>query len=74
MTRSEALAPLNKGEGRFHVTAGMAIRGAVRRGALRYGVDYYEERGWFDSAFVVRGDAGSIIQFKAALDQAFGDD
>lgn len=74
MTRSEALAPLKAGEGRFNLTAGMAIRGAVRRGALRYGVDYYEEKGWLDSVFIIRGDAGRIIKFKAALEQAFGDE
>lgn len=74
MTRSEAIEPLKAGEGRFHLNAGMAIRGAVRRGALRYGLDYYEEKGWFDSAFIIRGDAGRIVQFKAALEQTFGDE
>lgn len=37
MNRSEALTALNTGEGRFNLTAGMAIRGQIRRAALMYG-------------------------------------
>lgn len=74
MNRSEALTALNAGEGRFNLTAGMAIRGQIRRAALMYGVDYYEEKGWFESIFVVRGHANKIINFKNAIEAAFGDD
>lgn len=74
MTRSEALAPLKAGEGRFNLTAGMAIRGSVRRGALAYGVDFYEEKGWLDSVFIFRGDASRVTSFMSALKQTFGDD
>ena len=74
MTRSEALAPLKAGEGRFTITAGMAIRGSIRRGALSYGVDYYEEKGWLDSVFIVRGCADRVVAFKDAIAKTFGDD
>lgn len=74
MTRSEALSVLNAGEGRFNLTAGMAIRGQIRRAALMYGVDYYEEKGWFESLFVMRGPAKKIINLKNAIEAAFGDD
>lgn len=73
MTRSEALAPLKAGEGRFTVTAGIAIRGSIRRGALNYSLDYYEDKGWFDSVFVVRGEARRVVAFKDAIAKTFGD-
>jgi hypothetical protein len=74
MTRSEVLSALNAGEGRFNLTAGMAIRGQIRRAALMYGVDYYEEKGWFESLFVMRGPAKKIINLKNAIEAAFGDE
>lgn len=74
MTRSEALAPLKAGEGRVNLTAGIAIRGAIRRGAINYGVDYYEEKGWLESVFILRGRAERVMQFKNAVEQTFGDD
>lgn len=67
MTRSDALAPLNKGEGSFNLTAGVGIRGEIRRGAIRYGVDFYEEKGWLESIFVFRGPADQLRQFYNAL-------
>lgn len=74
MDRSQALTPLKAGEGRFNMTAGLAVRGQVRRAALMYGVDYYEEKGWIDSVFIVRGPAQNVINLKNALESAFGDD
>ncbi len=74
MNRSEALTPLNAGEGRFNLTAGMAVRGQIRRAALMYGVDFYEEKGWLESVFVLRGPAKKVISLKNALESAFGDD
>lgn len=73
MTRNEALAPLEKGEARVNLTAGLAIRGAIRRGAINYGVNYYEEKGWLESVFVLRGEANRVIQLKKAIEQTFGD-
>lgn len=74
MSRSEALAPLKAGEGRFTVTAGIAIRGSIRRGALSYGLDYYEEKGWLDSVFIIRGSANRVVAFKDAIAKTFGDE
>jgi hypothetical protein len=74
MNRSQALAPLNTGEGRVNLTAGLAIRGAIRRGAISYGVNYYEEKGWLDSVFVLRGPAERVIQLKKAIEKTFGED
>ena len=73
MTRGEALAPLKTGEGRMNLTVGLIIRGAVRRGAISYGIDYYEEKGWLDSVFILRGPAERMLQFKTAVEQAIGD-
>lgn len=73
MTRGEVLAPLKAGEGRFNMTAGLVIRGAVRRGALQYGIDYYEEKGWLDSVFVFRGPADRVFSFKNILEATFID-
>lgn len=55
MDRSEALAPLKAGEARLPLTAGFIVRGQIRRAALVLGVDYYEEKGLFESTFVLRG-------------------
>ncbi len=73
MTRSEALAPLRDGEGRFNITAGMAIRGEIRRGAVSFGVDFYEEKGFFESAFVFRGSKERLLKFMRVLKQNFAD-
>lgn len=74
MNRSEALAPLKAGEARVPCTAGLAIRGQIRRAAVRYGVDYYEERGWLESVFILRGDAERVKALHKAITAAFGDD
>ena len=74
MNRSEALAPLKAGEARMPCTAGLAIRGEIRRGALLYGVDFYEERGWFESTFILRGPADRVNKLHKAIVAAFGDD
>lgn len=55
MNRSEALAPLNDDEGRFHLTAGLIYRGAIRKAALKARVDFFEEKGFLESVFVFRG-------------------
>lgn len=74
MNRSEALAPLKAGEARMPCTAGLAIRGEIRRGALLHGVDYYEEKGWFESTFILRGPADRVKALHTAIVAAFGDD
>ena len=60
MNRSEAYAPLGKNEGRFPVTAGAFVRGRVRKAATMAMVDYYEEKGWLESAFIFRGPAEKV--------------
>lgn len=74
MTRSEAIAPLNAGEARFQITAGMAIRGQVRTLCDRLLLDYHETRGWLESNFIIRGPADRVVRAKTLLEQAFGDD
>lgn len=74
MNRSQALAPLGKGEGLWPVTAGVVSRGQIRKAALMCGVDYYEEKGWFESTFILRGPANRVIKLKRLLEQHFGDD
>lgn len=74
MNRSEALAPLKAGEARMPCTAGLAIRGQIRQAAVRMGVDYYEEKGWFESTFILRGPADRVSKLHKAIVAAFGDD
>lgn len=74
MNRSEALAPLGPGEGRIPISAGVVIRGQIRKAALMCGVDYYEEKGWFESTFILRGPAERVIKLKRLIEQHFGDD
>lgn len=73
MDRSTALSPLNAGEGRFNLTAGIAVRGTCRRAALKLGVDYYEEKGWIDSVFIFRGPVDRVKFLINYLEQNFGD-
>lgn len=61
MDRTQALAPLNTGEGRFTLTAGALLRGIVRKASIKAGVDYYEEKGFLESVFVIRGSSDRII-------------
>lgn len=74
MDRVQSLSKLNAGEGRVRMTAGAVVRGQVRRAALMYGVDFYEEKGWFESAFILRGPARQVMNLKKALETALGDD
>lgn len=74
MTRSEAVAPLKAGEGRFQLTAGMAVRGQVRTLCDQLMLDYHENKGWFDSSFIVRGPAARVVRAKTLLEQAFGEE
>jgi hypothetical protein len=74
MNRSQALAPLRAGEGRLPCTAGVIIRGQIRQAAVRLGVDYYEEKGWLESTFILRGEANRVIILKQLLEQHFGED
>ena len=60
MTRTEALAPLGKGEARFPVTSGALVRGSARRAALAAMVDFYEEKGFLSSQFIFRGSEANI--------------
>ena len=61
MNRTEAMAPLNKGEGRFPVTSGLFVRGGVRRAAIAAMVDFYEEKGLLSSSFIFRGPEDRVI-------------
>lgn len=74
MTRSEALAPLKAGQARLPLTAGVVIRGQVRQAAVRLGVDFYEEKGWLESTFILRGEANRVIMLKNLLQKHFGED
>lgn len=60
MTRSEALAPLKSGEGRFKGNGGALIRRMIRRAALAYNVDYYEDKGFLESDFVFKGPVENV--------------
>lgn len=51
MTRTEALAPLKAGEARVPGSAGLFMRGNLRRAAVRNMIDFYEEKGMFSSEF-----------------------
>jgi hypothetical protein len=63
----EAQAPLGPGEARFTLELGALIRGEVRRGAARHGVDWFEQKNWLDSFFVFRGPAENLLRFHAAV-------
>lgn len=63
----EAQAPLQAGEARFHATAGLILRGTLRRGASQCGVDWFEQKGWLDSYFVFRGPAEQVRRLFAAM-------
>ena len=61
MNRSEAMAPLAKGEARFPVTSGLFVRGSVRRAAIAAMVDFYEEKGLLESTFIFRGSQDRVL-------------
>jgi len=73
MTRSEAVAPLKSGEGRLKGEAGMLLRGQLRQAAVRNNIDYYEEKTFWSSLFIFRGEARRIQAFKDMLDRALRD-
>jgi hypothetical protein len=63
----QAHAPLGQGEARFQMEVGALLRGEVRRGAATYGVDWFEQKGWFDSLFIFRGPVENMVSFRAAV-------
>jgi hypothetical protein len=63
----QAQAPLGPGEARFTLEIGVLIRGEVRRGATRHGVDWFEQKNWLDSYFIFRGPADDVLRFRAAV-------
>ena len=72
MDRNQAQAPLKEGEARIPCTVGLVGRGQVRRAAIMSGVDYYEEKGWLSSTFILRGEANRVITLVEQLEQHFG--
>lgn len=74
MNRSEALTPLKAGEGYVPVTAGVVIRGQLRKAALLSGIDYYEDKDWLESTFIFRGPADKLMRFYKWAKQNFGDE
>lgn len=62
MNRIEAMAPLGKNEGRFPMTAGLLVRGKVRKAAMMAMVDFYEDKGFLESTFIFRGPADRVIK------------
>jgi hypothetical protein len=75
MTREEALAPLNgTGEGRFPITSGVWHRGEIRKIILMHMLDYYENKGFFGSTFIVRGAADKIVALHQFLEENFEKD
>lgn len=67
MNRSQALAPLKKGEARMPIEAGALVRSHIRRALLSLMLDFYEEKGWFESTFIVRGDIDRVMAFRKYL-------
>lgn len=74
MNRSEALAPIMPGQGTFPMIAGALFRGRIRRAALNYNVDYYEDKGLLDSKFIFRGPSSNIQEFLDLLRRTFEND
>ncbi len=73
MTRDEAMADLPSGIGRFTIKAGFMFRGDIRSDALRAGINFYEERGFFNSTFVFRGDGLTLLSFRNFLTKKYKD-
>lgn len=67
ITLQQAHAPLKPGEARFTLEAGVLIRGEVRRSAARQGVDWFEQKNWFDSFFIFRGEIANLMTFRRAV-------
>ena len=64
MNRDEAVSRLQNGEARFTCTADIFLRGAMRELATIFAVNFYEEKGWFSSAFIFRGPVDNILSIK----------
>lgn len=73
MNRSEAMTPLVNDEGRFTLTAGVFIRGNVRRAATIAVVDFYEEKGVLSSSFIFRGPRRRLLALRKYLVTTFQD-
>ena len=68
MNRSEALAPLTKGESRFPIEAGALVRGQIRKLLLKHMLDYYEEKSFIESTFIVRGPVDKVMAVRRHLE------
>lgn len=64
MSRDEAVSRLQNGEARFACTADIFLRGAIRELATIYAVKFYEQKGWFSSAFIFRGPVKNVLSIK----------
>ena len=73
MNRSEAMAPLKAGEARMPVSAGVFIRSSIRQAAVRFMVDFYEEKGVLSSEFIFRAEVKRLLAFKRAMEKALED-
>jgi hypothetical protein len=72
MTRDEAIAPLGPNEGRFPIMAGAFRRGRLRHMLNIAMLDYYEEKSFFESSFIIRGSADKVKSFIETLKQKYG--
>lgn len=73
MNRETALAPLGSNQGRFKFTAGIFVRGSIRQFIVARGLDYYEEKGFLESLFVVKGPVHQIQTTYKEIQLAFPD-
>ena len=71
MTRDQALAPLGKNEGRFPITSGALVRGRVRMLLTFQMMDYYEEKSFLESTFIVRGPADKVVAFRKYFEENY---
>lgn len=74
ITFAQARAPLNSGEARFKVTAGFGVRGALRRAVIAAECDYFEQKNWLDSLFIVRGPMKQMVALCDALEKHIEED
>lgn len=71
MNREEALATLDYGEARFKIEVGMLLRGSFRRYLTMAGCDYYEDKGFIESLFVIKGNQSLVVALVADLKRQF---
>lgn len=69
MTRSEALAPLNTGEGRFTANMTLLSRSSFRKFLLMNAIDFYEEKSLMSSVFIIRGSKTLVKKIHYTLSQ-----